>query len=745
MNTIQTSTCRFIQGYQAQMLDYIQTPTYNGGVSVPLPEYMGKTLTASIGKLAIDKVTGIPVVVMPYVDANGVSGLLETEDQRLIFRALKDAGLPQEFLHDAVARTGKVLAALEDTSEIIVAGSIGTFASTPTMDVAAHGELTFVRGGQLDIDNSMKYIYNELASINGVMDSQMTDIPTARMLFRSGLEKASEALNPLKGNGLQVMMRRQVALDSLLLFKFNKDPQGFLNMVQEFLVATQQNYASNPAYQTQTMLTAKTADKLLADRSVLAKAVEEEAEMQAQFFLNKVNAPKMVNQIDEAFVLELINSLTNPDIPSFTKDTMNIEGLLVNGISAGAKMVSMLNKTAKGSFNTINSKEWFLPTDHNPLQHSESLTVNKVFSWLGTKTGMDTTQLSFNYFAEHQPAFVTGQNKDTIYGLPQAIPQTMDQLLFGIPAANNGVPDVVNPTGINNALSEALGKLANKAGVVQPGIVNPSNPVNTFVFNPTPQIPQNILNTQFGQPQQTFVAQPAANPFPATTPAAPNLIDQYNKAMHGYGQPQAQQPQFTMPQNNINQGGNNMFINQPNQQLIDVLLSADSTQLYVVNPARQVQTPQGIAVEIYNKQQGILAAYALGNGTALNMQGVPIGTVSIYQAPQAQAQFNMPAQFGAGMPVQPQGTYNYGQTPNSMQQPQFTAQPQMNPFAVPQMQAQPQFGGFNMQPQFTAAPQFTMPQMQAQPQFGGFQAIGQQPELRPNPLFGYGNKVMQFI
>ncbi len=50
-----------------------------------------------------------------------------------------------------------------------------------------------------------------------------------------------------------------------------------------------------------------------------------------------------------------------------------------------------------------------------------------------------------------------------------------------------------------------------------------------------------------------------------------------------------------------------------------------------------------------------------------------------------------------------------------------------------------------MQPQFTAAPQFTMPQMQAQPQFGEFQAIGQQPELRPNPLFGYGNKVMQFI
>ena len=56
------SNCRFITGNEAALLEYVQTPTYRGECTVPLPEFMGVTLQSTIGKVAFNKLSGISTI-----------------------------------------------------------------------------------------------------------------------------------------------------------------------------------------------------------------------------------------------------------------------------------------------------------------------------------------------------------------------------------------------------------------------------------------------------------------------------------------------------------------------------------------------------------------------------------------------------------------------------------------------------------------------------------------------------------
>lgn len=723
MSNLQNIIFRAVDQNEAAFLEPITSQNYSGHVSIPTPEYMGTIYPAAVGNMVINKLTGLPSVVMDIVQNNQPLKLI-TDDQRLIFRALKDARLGQEFLHrHIINQKGKVFGAFDATDEMIVAGNFAGMTSLPTMDVAAHGDIYLLRGQELVTDNSMKYIYNELLAINGVFDSQPTDKPSATMLFKNGLDKANEALTPLKGDGLQILLRRLSTFQSLILFEFNKNPQVFLGMVQEFLAAVQTQKAQG-GINTQTMQTAGTADKLLADRSILAKCVMEEAELQRQLFSQKIPFQKPVNIIDEAFILELINSLQNPSNPSMNAEVVNAEVFYTNAIQAGAKMVSQLNKTMKCSLELGNgARDSLLPDFVNILANDESLTVNKVFSWLSSKTGMDTSQFQFLYSAENSPMAQHGGNGDIFHGLPGSIPQTPEQLLFGIDnqQASNGTVQSINTNPLNDALSKLAGTVGVQMNTPQTTgqTFTPAPAAQPFAFN-QPQPPQNVVNVQFGQPSATL-PQMNFNPQGTVVPAQqqvqqPNLIDQYNQALNNQ----------TQQQTNQNQGGNNMFTGQPQftglqtpqvqPQGVDILISCDPTQLYTAYPNRVVNTAMGPAVEVYSKGN-MLSAYALSNGQVVSLQGQIVGTAQVYQAPPAQ-QFN-----------------------------QFVPQPQLG-----LMSQQPQFNQFVAQPQLPAMPQqfnaYATPV--AAPQFAGFQSaqptFGQQDNtLRQNPLFGLPQKVMSFI
>ena len=708
MHTLQSVIFKAVNPNEVGFLEPILTQQYRGEVSVPVAEYMGVVLQPSIGKLHMDRLSGMPVTVIDFVQ-NGQAVKLISDDQRLIFKSLKDAGLGNGFLHQQILEKGKVIGAFDATDEVIAAGTFGGMPSLPSMDAAVHGDINLMRGQELVTDNSMKYIYNELSVINGTLDSQETDKPTATILFKNALSKANEALTPLKGDGLQILLRRMSTLQSLILFEFNKNPQVFLGMVQEF-IATVQAQNAQSTMKTHSMNT--TADKLLADRSILAKCVMEEAEQQRQLIFQKVPTQKQVNIIDEAFILELINSLQNPQNTSMNTDLVNTQALFTNSIQAGAKMVSALNKTAKTSLNVGHGRlEELLPEAFNPLANDESIVSSKIFNWITAKTGMDTSQFQFMYAAENAPNFINGGNNDTIFGLPGTVPQTMEQLLF--PNRDGSVTPGAAPVMTADPLSAALSKLAQSVGVQQNPVAPamPQAAPQQFSF-PAPQPPQplqNVVNTQLGQPtaalpQITFQPQVTAQP-------QPNLINQYNQTMN-------QQLQAAPPVQA--QGGNNMFIGQQygmvapqaQPQGTDIMISADPTQVYVAYPTRLVNIPNvGQAVEVYTKT-GMLAAYALTNGQIMSLQGQIVGTAQVYQAPVAQPQFN---QFAA----QPQlGLMN--------QQPQF----------IGMMTQQPQ--QFNAYAPATVAPQFSG-FSQAQPMFQG------QDSLRQNPLFGQPQKTISLI
>lgn len=725
------SNCRFITGNEAALLEYVQTPTYRGECTVPLPEFMGVTLQSTIGKVAFNKLSGMPVVVFPYIH-NNVSGLLETDDQRIIFRALKDAGLGQAFLHESIMKGGKILPSFEGTQELIVAGKFAGMDSTDSMDTAVVGDIALIRSNQIVIDNSMKYIYNELAAVNGQFDSQVTDETTARMLFRSGLDKASEALNPLKGDGLQGVLRRNITMDSLLQFQHNKNPQLFVQMIQEFVMAIQNNLQSGQVLQTQTLKVAGNGEKLVADRTLLAKAIQEEAEAQRQVYLQQGNCPRQVNQIDEAFVLELLNSLNNKEAPSLSTATLNSEVFDTNAIQSAAKLVSMVNKTAKGSITTDQGPMPFFPEAVSPLTLGDAPVVNKFSMWLSNKTGSDMSQLAMMYLVETGANYMNIGNNDVLFGVqqPQVGPVTADQLIFGNPQTGQHIPTPTNPNGLPTSINDALNKLAQNQGVAVPGQMQMIAPPVTI--NPQPAQPQ------FGTPVVPQVNQP-------------NVIQSYNNSMN-------------MQQPNQNSGGNNMYLsNQYGQaaNFIEVIVSADPSQVFLANPQKIVNTQYGQAAEIYTKA-GVLSGYGVvQTSTALNLQGIPVGSVTPYQAPVAPMAAMAPqltpqmipqmVQPTFGQPIaQPQ--FNIYAQPQSIQptfaqpiapQSAFGMQPQLSGYGVPQL------AGFQSQPAAQPQPQFNMyaqPQPIAQPTFGVQpQANFGQQELRPNPITGMGQKIMELI
>ena len=616
MHVQESKVVRFLQGNEAESVEVIN---FNGGrfdVLIPNPEFMGKRGEAIRGSLGINKLTGMPVVFAPFT-MNGVSGILVTDDQMTCYRALAEKGASSSILHEGIHAAGKLIPAYEGYDEL-TGGRFAGFGNATAMDTATYGSISYMRDNKLTVDNSMKYVYQEIMNINGDIAQQPISEESARALFKSGLNKADEALNILKGDGLRTSLRRSVAIETFLMFVYKSNPQAFNQAVATYQQTIRQNIANNQDKQTYTMLELEKAGKngteLLTNMDALTKAVLEEAEFNKEVYFSTASGERPVNQIDEAFVFELLETLADPNKPSMSQAMLNAATFTPDAIQAGAKMIGRLNKLAKGSIKTYNDIVPFFPT--MPRGESEEVVINKFAAWLSQSYGQDFSQLPFHYFgAKGNNGSFTDNKNGAFFGMgaaQQGAPSTLADAI-GIGAGNNNGTQGTFGQGNNGALKGAFDSVLSKlGGATSQGAFGQGAVQGNFGGQPT---------GNFGGGTAGFGGSTGAGTFGTNNNQQSGYADSINNMLKG----------------NNNQGGNNMWVVQGqgfgavqnnNLQLI-TLNGVD----YAMNVAETEATPHGVAARVYNSN-GQLVGGALADGRCMDMSYNYVGTATLKQVQQ---------------------------------------------------------------------------------------------------------------
>ena len=644
-----STAVRFLTGNEAEMVEVINFNGARFDSLIAYPEYMGKVGEAFRGSLAINKLTGMPVIAAPYT-MNGVTGLLVADSQMECFRAMKEKGASSSILHEGINAAGKVLPAFEGFDEVAGGGRFAGFGNSTSHEDAAYGALTFMRDGKLTVDNSLKYIYQEIMNINGDIDQQQIPEESARALFKSGLTKANEALNSLKGDGLRTALRRSVAIETFMMFMYKANTQAFTQGANAFQQAIRQEIMNNKNLQTTTMLDLEAANlngtELLKNIDMLSKVIVEEAELSKEIYFNTASGSRPVNQIDEAFIYELLETLADPSKPSMSQAILNAETFSVDAIQAGAKMVGRLDKLAKGSIKTYSDIVPFFPT--MPRGESEEVIINKFSAWLSQAFNQDMSQLPFHYFnAKGNNGSFTDNKNGAFFGMGNGQqgnggPQTLSDAIFGTQNGNqNGQGGFNN----NGNLKGAFDSILNKLGGTQQGFNN--NQQNGFGNN---QGFNNQGNSGFGQNQQNGFGNGS---FGGGLGFGGNGT--FGNGNQGFSNQQGNNTSgYADGINNMlkgNQGGNGMwfnnngFGNQGNsfgnnqgfggagfgqqQQSTQVFITLNGVD-YMMDTAQTEATPHGVAARVFNAN-GQIVGGALADGRCMDMSYAYVGTASLKQ------------------------------------------------------------------------------------------------------------------
>ena len=381
-------------------------------VAVTNPVYMGQHLENFKGRLAINRLTGMPVIVAQLTIQNE-SVAIECMDQTLVYKALADAGLDSSYLHEIVEKRGLVIQPKPAPSEVHIAGKFGAVESPSTLDTASVGDILLTRDGKLTVDNSLMYLYQEIMNINGEVSNQPVERTTANILFRSALKQASEALNPIKGEAFNVYLRRAIALETFIQYLYNNDPETFTNATEAYLKDVQKEMKEKPENITVSMNVSNPMN-LLKDTAHLAICVAEEKEMQKQEFLNTGKGDRIVNVLDMLFIQELLSSLVEDPETSFSSELLNVSVLGTDAIQAGAKMIGRLDKMAECYLRDDNGNkvEPFLPNTSSGLDKVKA-TVAEFSYWLSKELDTDLGNAPSMFFASKNVDYV--EDGDTTY------------------------------------------------------------------------------------------------------------------------------------------------------------------------------------------------------------------------------------------------------------------------------------------------------------------------------------------
>ena len=381
-------------------------------VAVTNPVYMGQHLENFKGRLAINRLTGMPVIVAQLTIQNE-SVAIECMDQTLVYKALADAGLDSSYLHEIVEKRGLVIQPKPAPSEVHIAGKFGAVESPSTLDTASVGDILLTRDGKLTVDNSLMYLYQEIMNINGEVSNQPVERTTANILFRSALKQASEALNPIKGEAFNVYLRRAIALETFIQYLYNNDPETFTNATEAYLKDVQKEMKEKPENITVSMNVSNPMN-LLKDTAHLAICVAEEKEMQKQEFLNTGKGDRIVNVLDMLFIQELLSSLVEDPETSFSSELLNVSVLGTDAIQAGAKMIGRLDKMAECYLRDDNGNkvEPFLPNTSSGIDKVKA-TVAEFSYWLSKELDTDLGNAPSMFFASKNVDYV--EDGDTTY------------------------------------------------------------------------------------------------------------------------------------------------------------------------------------------------------------------------------------------------------------------------------------------------------------------------------------------
>ena len=367
-------------------------------VAVTNPVYMGQHLENFKGRLAINRLTGMPVITAQLTIGNE-SVAIECMDQTLVYKALADAGLDSSYLHEVVEKRGLVIQPKPAPSEIHVAGKFGAVESPSTLDTASVGDILLTRDGKITVDNSLMYMYQEIMNINGEVSNQPIDRTTANIIFRSALKQASEALNPIKGEAFNVYLRRAIALETFIQYLYNNDPETFTNATEAYLKDVHKEMKEKPENNTVSMDVSNPMN-LLKDTAHLAMGVAEEKEMQKQEFLNTGKGDRIVNVLDMLFIQELLSSLVEDPETSFSSELLNVSVLGTDAIQAGAKTIGRLDKMAECYLrdDAGNKVEPFLPNTSSGIDKVKA-TVAEFAYWLSKEMDTDLGNAPAVFFA----------------------------------------------------------------------------------------------------------------------------------------------------------------------------------------------------------------------------------------------------------------------------------------------------------------------------------------------------------